>query len=296
MTPTSARECQIANAADGALQAQVRLRARRHAQASELLACAAMTFRPTPWASQQKSRVETLTVPPGDDCLLDRFEAALAQLPCRIVTRTVQEASGRRRTRTARERSESFRAESVVRPLVADNLARGRPWYAGFVRLMTALDDQNRPLRDRLPFERRGLHAMTSNPTMWDHPSEPTLVRAVHQAIRFNLGRIRQDTDGNGPLSQATRNRWNRFRERLRLALVGAKTADQCRGALCILFANAGQVPELQQGWEVLGHLLSDRRWQLARDLGLLGLASYVGAGAEDQPPAPTSTEPQEAN
>jgi len=115
---------------------------------------------------------------------------------------------------------------------------------------------------------------------MMNHPSatgdaESVLVRAIHQAIRNNLGRIRQETDGKRPLSLATINRWDRFRERLRLSLVGAKTADQCRNALCTLFGNAGTLEELKTGWRLLLPMFTDRRWQLTRDLALLALASY---------------------
>jgi hypothetical protein len=73
MTPTTAREAQVGNAADAALQAQVRLRAKAEISASTLPGCYAMTFMPTPWASQQKSRVATIHVPPGDEKQLDRF-------------------------------------------------------------------------------------------------------------------------------------------------------------------------------------------------------------------------------
>src|ERR1700693_4557648 len=74
------------------------------------------------------------------------------------------------------------------------------------------------------------------------------LVGTIHRAIRNNLGRIRKETDGDRPLSQATKNCWKRFRERLRLALSGAKTSDQCRNAICTLFANAGVLKELKDG------------------------------------------------
>src|ERR1043166_8308555 len=52
MTPTTAKQCQIASAADAALQAQIRLRARHDMNASAIPGCYAMNFRPTPWASQ----------------------------------------------------------------------------------------------------------------------------------------------------------------------------------------------------------------------------------------------------
>jgi CRISPR-associated protein Cas8a1/Csx13 len=281
MTPQTARECRITSAGDAALQAQVRLRGLQEVVAHDLPGCHAITFRPTPWASKQKSRVATLYVPPGDERRLELFETALLLLPPRIVTNA---SAGNQDTHP-----EGFWADSVVRPLVADNLAQGRRWYAGFSRLMSAIDDNNRPIRNRLPFEQKGLHAMTHHEGIWDHQGEPILVRAVHTAIRNNFGRIRQETDGDRPLSQATKNRWNRFRERLRLSLVGAKTSDQCRGALCALFGNAGRIPELIEGWQAVLPLFADRDWQLARDLALLALASYAGREAEEETPEDTN-------
>jgi CRISPR-associated protein Cas8a1/Csx13 len=283
MTPATAREAQVANAADAAFQAQVRVRAKA-AMAASAAACYAMTFTPTPWASQQKSRVATIHVPADDGRQLDRFARALALLPPRIVTRVVKETTGRGKQKKVVEHRESFRADSIVRPLIAENLALGRKWYAGFTRLMTRTNPAtDRPYRQQLSFERKGLHDMISDPAMWDKEGETLVVQAVHEAIRQSLGRIRQETDGPSAkkLSQATKNRWERFREKLRLDLAGAKTPAQLRFALSDLFSRGGSNSVLREAWEkVLPVIRSD--WQLARDLGLLALASYAGRGEND--------------
>lgn len=282
MTPTTAREAQVANAADAAFQAQVRVRAKA-AMATTAVGCYAMTFTPTPWASQQKSRVATIHVP-ADERQLDRFARALGLLPLRIVPRVVRETTGRGKQKTVVERRESFRADSIVRPLIAENLALGRKWYAGFTRLMTRTNPAtDKPYRQQLSFERKGLHDMISDPTMWDKEGEALVVQAVHEAIRQSLGRIRQETDGQSAkhLSQATKNRWERFREKLRLDLAGAKTPAQLRFALTDLFSRGGSNSVLRASWDkVLPVIRSD--WQLARDLGLLALASYAGRGTSD--------------
>jgi CRISPR-associated protein Cas8a1/Csx13 len=290
MTPTAPCDCVIANAADGALQAQVRLRGRKDVAQLGIPGCSAMTFMPTAWASQQKSRVATVQVPAGDDLLLNRFEIALQLLPTRIVGRAVREATGRGKQKQVTERQESFRIHSNVRPLVAENLALGRPWYASFTRLFFVFDAGGNRVRDRLHFEREGLNAMIKSNEMWTDEAAPRLVQAVHEAIRRNLGRIRDETDGKGreetdaksrPLSQATKNRWDKFRERLRISLAGAKTREQVRFALCDLFSRGGQNAVLGAGWPlVLPFLLRD--WQLVRDLGLLALTSYVSRDAAD--------------
>lgn len=281
MSPTTARQCQIANAADAALQAQVRLRAKRTAHRFAIPGCYAMTFTPTAWASQQKSRVATIHVPPGDEPLLDRFERALAYLPLRIATRKVKHAVGKGRNRTVTEETQSFRSDSIVRPLIAENLALGRPWYAGFVNLFTRINPAtDNPYRNQLPFERKGLHAMISDPKMWDDEGERLVVQAVHEAIRQSLGRIRDETDGQAAkqLSQATKNRWERFREKLRLDLAGAKTQAHVRFALTNLFSRGGNNAVLREAWQKVLPVIR-RDWQLARDLGLLALASYAGKG-----------------
>jgi CRISPR-associated protein Cas8a1/Csx13 len=292
LSPATALECQVAGGADAALQAQLRLRARRAARGLDVPGCSAVTFAPTPWAGQQKSRVATAHAPraAADAAVLAWFARAFRHLPTRIATRTVRASAGAGRRGETTERPEAFRANSVVRPLVADNLAAGRPWYAGFARLMTRTNPAtDAPYRAQLPFERKGLAAMVADPTMWDHPGERLVVQAVHEAIGRRLGQIGVETDGWGAaaVSPAAKARWERFRERLRLALAGAKTEAHVRFALVDLFSRAGPNATLQAGgWAAVLPVVR-RDWRLARDLGLLALASYAGRGADGPPPAP---------
>lgn len=294
ITPTSARDCRVANASDAALQALIRLRMRGLLETLGIPGCYAMKFEPTSWASQQKSRTAALTAPArervlrhepehltADERRLSQFETAMASLSPRLVMRKASRKRARGEADDADNRPMSFWVDSVVRPLVADNLAAGNPWYAGFSRLMTAVNDQGAPLRESLSFEAKGLSMMISN-VEWDTSAEELMVEAVHQAISFNLGRIRKETDGekSRPPSPATKKRWDRFKERLRLSLAGAKTADQCREAVCSLFGKSGTNAALQQRWRELLPMLADpKQWQKARDLALLGLASYAGQG-----------------
>jgi CRISPR-associated protein Cas8a1/Csx13 len=301
MTPTTATDCQIANAADAGFRAQVRLRdnPRRSAEiqlkskaitSDTIPGCYAMTFTPTAWASQQKSRVATIQVPPGDDKLLRRYARAAAHLPARIVTRTVSETTGKGKARVATERQESFRTDSIVRPLVAENLALGHKWYAGFVKLMTKINPATeKPYRDQLQYERGGLHAMTADDTMWDEAGERTIVQAVHEALR---GRYRQIADENEGNERAMRNRFGGEYDKWRLAFAGSKTADQFRKALCDLFCRAGRNPVLQGQWATVLPMLRTANWQHARDLALLALCSYQGsgkAGTDDKQPDTTN-------
>jgi CRISPR-associated protein Cas8a1/Csx13 len=285
MTPTTPTDCQIANAADAGFRAQVRVRnnPRRDMEVKSkgrsIPGSYAMTFTPTPWASQQKSRVATIHVPPGDDKLLDRYDRAAQHLPPRIVTRTIKESTGRGKTKVTTERPESFRTDSIVRPMIAENLAVGRKWYAGFIKLMTKINPAtDKPYRDALQFERGGLHAMIADETMWDADGERIVVQAVHEALR---GRYAQIADENKTNKTAMRNRFSGEYDRWRLAFAGSKTPDHFRKALCDLFSRAGRNSVLQKQWAEILPMLRTSNWQHARDLALLALCSYQGRKEE---------------
>lgn len=258
MTPTKAEQCRITSAGDAALQAQARLHAQGLNCTNELPGCLALLFRPTKWATQQKFRVAGVHVPALEDARLELFELALTRLSRRLVVRE----GG----------TEAYWIESIVRPLVADNLATGRIWYAGFRDLCASRDDSGKSRWKKVCYESEGLNDMANDKTMLSDEGESVLVEAVHQAIRSNLGRIKAETKRN---NQDPHKRWDRFKERLRLDLVGAKTLEQCRQVLCSLFGKAGWVPVLHEQWAAILPMLREDRWRAARDLALLGLASY---------------------
>jgi len=283
MTPQTVRDCQIGNASDAALQAQLRVRLKQVVHDNELPGCHGVEFRPMPWSTQQKSRARAVFVAPGAEGQLELFAAVMQEeaLSPRIVERRVVETPGRRKRKEKEEgrKTEWFWADSIVRPLVADNLASGRRWYEGFVRLMIQVDPvSKRPIRERLFFEKKGLHAMIQT-CAWQDRGEGAVVRAVHEAMRRRFAQI-ADENKNNPV--ARKNRWKGEYDRWRLAFAGAKTGDQFRHSLCDLLSRAGINPVLQNEWQQVLPLLAGNQWHLARDLALLALASYTGTGAED--------------
>ncbi|BBO31088.1 type I-MYXAN CRISPR-associated Cas8a1/Cmx1 [Lacipirellula parvula] len=295
MTPSTAIDCQIANAADAVFRAQVRVRrnprrtaevqsrARKSVVGSASTGCYAMTFTPTPWASQQKSRIATIYVPAGNDQTLDRYDRAAKYLSARIVVRTIKESTGKGKAKVPRERQESFRADSVVRPLVAENLALGRKWYFGFNKLLTKINPATeKPFRDQLQFERKGLHDMIADDTMWDEDAERVVVRAVHEAIRRRYAQI---ADENKTNPAAMKNRFGGEYDKWRLAFAGAKTPDQFRKALCDLLSRAGRNSVLQESWDTVLPMLRTSNWKHARDLSLLALCSYQGRNDDSAVP-----------
>jgi CRISPR-associated protein Cas8a1/Csx13 len=289
ITPRHARETLVAGAADAALQAQVRVWSRRIIrQSGEVIpAIDAMTLAPTPWSTQQKSRVHTLHVPRLADRDLQRYERVIDHLRQRVVVPNTSTQDGKstrkRKTAKADQPSPVYRQESIIRPHVAENLVLGRPWYAGFIKFFTRKNPAtDRPYHEQLYHEKGGLHAMVRDPAMWDEEGERRIVEAVHEAMRRTFGRIRDETDGE----KAIKNRFKKFREELRLRLAGAKTANDARHALCDLFSRAGYVQVLSAHWRDILPKLADDRWQLTRDLALLALASYPRSeGEEDDTP-----------
>ena len=293
MTPRTPKECHVAERSDALMQAKLRLRGRGLLHDCELPSFLVVTFKPTPWAPQQKTRTWSRSsradpgvhrVEPAEPTSasrrLDQFEIALALLSPRIRSKSEPIKIGKGRNAKTVERTVSFWTDSVVRPLIADNLAQGRPWYADFTSLMRDNDANGTPYRYRLSSEREGLNTMIEN-VSYDHTSEKTLVQSVHEAMRRRMAQIKTDAQGksDAPPTPETIKRWNRFRERLRISLVGAKTADQCRGAICELFGRAGNNSILRNCWEdLLSLLTNETQWQKARDLALLALASYAGS------------------
>jgi len=106
-------------------------------------------------------------------------------------------------------------------------------------------------------------------------------VQAVHEAMRMRYGQIADENAGN-PVGM--KNRMERFRERLRLSLAGAKLEADLRFALMDLFSRGGNNRVLRDGWAIVLPVIRED-WQLARDLGLLALASYAGRGADNAEP-----------
>ena len=277
MTPTASRDCRIGNASDAALQAQIRLRVRRLVDDSQIPGCRALTFMPTQWDNKQKYRVRALEVPQGDTLNLEQFEVALVELAPRVKSTAKPEDKSKKASRKKRKKEDQewFWTDSIVRPLVADNLAMERAWYQGFVDLMLKLDPASgQPLRNKLSFEKKGLHAMIEK-IPWQDQGEAAVVKAVHEAMRRRYAIIADENKDN---LVAMRKRWTGEDERWRLAFSGAKTTEQFRRSLCDLFSRAGRNSILQEYWEQLLPMFTEDRWALTRDLSLLALASYKGS------------------
>lgn len=294
MSPHTVRDCKIAGASDAAFQCQLRLMASKQMQSVKIPSCSVILFRSTPWASQQKSRVDAIDISTADAKSLRIFDEAIKCMPPRV-----KQSSGAQKQASTKgkgkdlkkKKSESdttaqiefFWTDSLVRPLIANNLAHGRPWYSNFHDLMTKVDPiSGKPKRLKLSFEKEGLKRMIEN-VDWDDTGEKAIVLAVHQAIKQRLGQIASENKGK---QGVMKNRMQGEFDKWRLAFSGAKTPDQFRSSLCDLFGRAGINPVLKEHWaSILPWLSSPTKWQLARDLSLLALASYTGTGVKEIEP-----------
>lgn len=277
LAPRTLGECIVASPGDSVLMLQAALQAEAlRAYAGGIEGVLAMTLRATSWASQQKSRTDALIAGRYDGRMLAAYHELMACCPPRIVATKGKKAG---------EPGGYWGIPSALRGFVADNIARHRPWYAGFATARTrddpprhlhryySADDQLGALR--YPDDQKGLIAMTA--TLDD--AERRFVASIHTALRQRFGAIAAENEGN-PV--AFKNRCQGEREKWRLAFAGARTHEQVRFALADLWSRAGTVHELQgEGWHAIQPLLRPESWEAARDLALIALASYQGKGAD---------------
>jgi CRISPR-associated protein Cas8a1/Csx13 len=265
-----------------------------------------MRLRPTQWNKKQKTRVATLYVPPGADGTLVLFDLALRHLPPRVYSYKDIVSRGRGRNRTTDTQYIWRWNDSIVRPLVADNLASGRKWYDGFTRLMTERDGSNTPNHERVSYESEGLHAMIHEERYaMTAEEERALISAIHRAINMQRGKIYSDTMGARARAQKLKpnqvcyNRWNRLMQRLRLGLINAKTAEQTRRFVQDdIFGRAGTIKELRddETLRLVHQLIFHTDWQRLRDLTMLAVVSYKAPTKDDALPGEENLEIETAS
>ncbi|MCE2486454.1 MAG: type I-MYXAN CRISPR-associated Cas8a1/Cmx1 [Desulfurellaceae bacterium] len=124
--PRNARDCQISNVADAALQAELRLRSRNLLDLETLSALRCVWCCPNDWNSrlQPPSAVTEVSVD-ATDIALDQFEIAMAVLAPPSPRQT--------------KKGEYFWPKSYARPFIAENLALGRPWSRPAISLSLSL-------------------------------------------------------------------------------------------------------------------------------------------------------------
>lgn len=280
LTPRKVRDVTVGGVGDATLNAEIALQMSDVERRKGVGRVAAVLFRSTPWASQQKSRVDALPAAAFGRDVLEMYAKLVDRLPARVNAVAPK----------ANEPGNIFVVPSSLRAFIADNLAREKPWFSGFASARD-LYEPDRLLHRR--WERNNLGALRPDEAngvrvMTEHleEAERLLVLSVQSALRRRLGVIAHDNREN---KNARENRWARESERWRLAFAGAKTREQLRFALADLWSRAGKIEELARGWQIVLPLVN-RDWQAARDLALVALAAYAGRDREESeaPALPT--------
>ena len=288
ITPKQYRDCLIGGIGDAVLGVHARLRSDQIKRELEVPTVSAFLFRPTVWASQQKSRVAANRIEPLDPDADAIFRFATQYFRPTMKSRMVKVGKGK----NAKETEETFWSISMVKPLIADNLANGRPWFHDFAYFFTRNDPATgKPLRSRLFFEKEGLSKMV-NSDVWDDKGQQALVAGVHYALFCQFGKISSEFGAN---KGGMQNKFQKEFEKWRIQFVSSKTADQFRFAVCDLMSRARGNTEIQENWQQVLPLLSDSSWQHGRDLALLALASYKGKGDKEAVDAQVESEEADA-
>lgn len=230
--------------------------------------CTVISLGTVVWSKQQKTRTAVVHLRHVDRERLRLFDTSIRLLENRVV---VKNDGG------------YWVATSPCRGLIADNIAVGRPWFAQFWTLM-----QSKKMAGILSFDRKGLNDMVQQ-IPWPNEEDKLFVAAVHDALRNRYGALAGRAKARGETPQ-----FGREFERIRTSLMRAKNRETLRAEIADLFARGGINKVLQGGWEKVLGLFTGPDWQRARDLALLGLASYMGKGVEDIETVDHQTEEEE--
>lgn len=265
---------QVAGSAEAAARVLAELEAHGLLRSVVTDHCDVVAFGVVPWSTQQKTRMGRFAVEGARPDALLAYRTATLALPPRLVT-------GKPNARTG-EVSRWWVVPQTP-DLVAKNVIKGAPWWLGFADLWARLRAAANPAqRDwALVNERSGLEKMVNDPRMTLDGPEARLVRACQEAWRRRLGALGERANRQGLRFPDIA---NREYERTRISFARCKSAAMLRQTLTDFWSRAGgPLPDLQEGWAEMLPLLRDR-WQEARDLALLALASYKSQEKEEAP------------
>ncbi len=216
--------------------------------------CQVLTLGTVAWSTQQKTRTDLYVV------------EANAQV-CHNY-RVCDDFLG---DRTIEGKNGGFVSSNFARELIAENLAKSKPWYDGISENVNSNE-----LFQKLAYERGGLYQVIQR--IESNERDKLFIQACHEAIKFTYGQISEQAKKRGEFPN-----FDRENIRIRTGLGRCKTFHTFREFITDFWSRAGRIPTLQNHWEDLMELVMDeKQWKKARDLALLALASYKGKGVTD--------------
>ena len=228
--------------------------------------CQVITFGQTPWTGFQKIRKNIEIVEISDRTienyrLCDRY----------FKNRVVEWEGG------------NFITTSIVRELIAENLAKGFPWWHSFTHAV-----RSKELFKFVSYEKRGLQAMVKN-AQWNEQAQILFVKACHQALLQIYGKLYSRGKEREYIQIEREN------ERIRSGLIRCLNSEDFRHfTIANFWTKAGNNSILDDYWEELMPLTTKPdNWKLARDLALLSLASYKSKKRKQADENSALTEPK---
>lgn len=248
--------------------------------------CRVISFGTVPWSSQQKSRVNLMTVQATSESDLKVFDFCQNVLFPQLIKR---------------DDKEPFWDVPQVPDIVARNLSQGKQWWEGFGDFISDKEVRDhvfgyvRDSKGKLIYikegEKGGLVKMVENHETFPEGPETTFVLACHEAWRRRMGKISGKTQREG---SSFGDQVSREFERLRVSFSRCKNAASLREAVTDFWARGGgPLKPLQEGWKDILTLMNEKNWRKSKDLALLALASYKSA-TKDEAVALGEHEPSE--
>ncbi|QGQ25777.1 type I-MYXAN CRISPR-associated Cas8a1/Cmx1 [Gimesia benthica] len=273
LNPQHASECRVLNSADAILQAKMRVGAK--------LGINSVTFQPTPWALQIKSRVKTCEVGTLDDLTISHFQKVYDALRPRIVALESDLNRSSSKQTTVKAFQSGYRVDSIMRSLIAENLIARKPWYSGFSSMMSKTNpNTGRLFRDQVMYEAQGLHQLISTPGIWGRDEERLLVGMIQNAVTGLLSGKRSEAIHSARRSAPSTCGW--AYEKIRLKLARTQCQSQLRSLLSQLLNQSSSKKTLSTEYnQCLAFINED--WQRCRDLSLLALVCFSGRVSEEQ-------------
>jgi CRISPR-associated protein Cas8a1/Csx13 len=218
----------------------------------DISACQVTTMGTVAWSTQQKTRTDLYLVKIDKTSKVPQnYRVSRECLQDRVIARDRE--------------GDSFIATSLARELIADNLARGKPWYAELSSKITSSD-----LFEKLNYEREGLNQMIQSKKVEWSKEERLFVEAFHEALRKTY---RQQSDRTKDDEKV---RFDKVNQKFRTKLMRCKNRNSVREFVMDFWARAGTLPTVQDNWEEFMRLMTND-WKAVRDLALLALVSYKG-------------------
>jgi CRISPR-associated protein Cas8a1/Csx13 len=210
--------------------------------------CQVLTLGTVAWASQQKTRTDLYIVEANSE-VCENYQISCNWFSDRVLP----------------GKNGGFVASSFAREIIAENLAKNQPWYAGLSEKVNSNE-----LFEKLTYERGGLYQMTQK-AKYDERDQ-LFVQVCHEAIKFTYGQISKNTKPGEDRGA----RFERATVKMRTGLSRCKSAESFREFITDFWSRAGRLPTLQNHWvELMEFVTNKKQWKKARDLALLALASY---------------------